>query len=176
MNRILRRGPLAALIMLLALSVAIVAVACGGDDDDNGDGTPAVTDGTKLGDLTISGQWVRTTTNDVAAAYLVVKNTGVADTLIKASTPLTANVQLHEVITEGSTSKMQEKPGGFPIPVNGMLELKPGAFHIMMLDLKDPVIEGQTVEITLTFEKAGEVTIVAVAKPGPDSDTGMGMD
>ncbi|MCC7088089.1 MAG: hypothetical protein IT295_02975, partial [Dehalococcoidia bacterium] len=48
MKCILRRGPMAALIMLMALSVALVAVACGGDDDEddaNGDSTPAVTDG-----------------------------------------------------------------------------------------------------------------------------------
>jgi len=164
MTRLLRRGPLAALLLLLAISSALIAVACGGDDDDdaNGGSTPAATDGTELGDLTISGQWVRTTTNDVAAAYLVVKNTGAADTLVKVSTPLTAMVQLHEVITEGSTSKMQEKPGGFPVPANGMLELKPGGFHIMMMGLEKPVTEGQEVSLTLTFEKAGDVTIVAV--------------
>jgi copper(I)-binding protein len=166
-----------AIIMLMALSVAFVAVACGGDDDDddgNGGSTPAVTDGAKLGDLTISGQWVRTTTNNVTAAYLVVKNSGAADTLVKVTSPLTSNVQLHEVITEGSTSRMQEKPGGFPVPANGTLELKPGGFHIMMMDVEKPVTEGQEVSLTLTFEKAGDVTIVAVAKPG--SDSGMGMD
>lgn len=175
MTRILRRGPLAALIMLLALSVALVAVACGGDDDDdaNGDATPAVTDGTKLGNLTISGQWVRPTTNEVSAAYLTVHNTGEADALVKASTPLTDNAQLHEVITEGSSSRMQEKPGGFPVPANGMLELKPGDLHIMLLDLQAPIALGETVSLTLTFEKAGEVTIEAPVKAAPDMADGM---
>lgn len=171
MKRILRRGPLAALIMLMALSVALVAVACGGDDDEDdadGDSTPAVTNGTKLGNLTISGEWVRPTTNEVSAAYLVVHNSGEADALVKASTPLTSTVQLHEVITEGSTSMMQEKPGGFPVPANGMLELKPGGFHIMMMDLKAPIAIGETVSLTLTFEKAGEVTIEAPVKAAPD--------
>ena len=176
MNRIFRRGPFAALLMLLALSVALVAVACGGDDDDDdadGDATPAVTDGVKVGNLTLSGQWVRPTTNEVSAAYLTVHNSGEADTLIKASTPLTENAQLHEVITEGSSSRMQEKPGGFPVPANGMLELKPGGFHIMMLDLKAPIVLGESVSLTLTFEKAGEVTIVAPVKAAPDMGDGM---
>jgi copper(I)-binding protein len=159
----------------MALSVALVAVACGGDDDDDasGDSTPAVTDGTKLGDLTISGEWVRPTTNEVSAAYLVVHNSGAADTLVKATTPLTSTVQLHEVITEGSSSKMQEKPGGFPVPANGMLELKPGGFHIMMMDLKAPIAMGETVALTLTFEKAGDVTIEAPVRAAPDMG---GMD
>lgn len=176
MKRVLRRGPMAALLMLMALSVALVAVACGGDDDDddaNGDSTPAVTDGTKLGNLTISGEWVRPTTNEVSAAYLTVHNSGVADALIKASTPLTSTVQLHEVITEGSSSKMQEKAGGFPVPTNGMLELKPGGFHIMLMDLKAPIAIGETVSLTLTFEKAGEVTIEAPVHAAPDME---GMD
>lgn len=171
MKHLLRRGPLAALLMLLALSASLVAVACGDDDDDDdggADSTPAVTDGTKLGDLTISGQWVRPTTNEVSAAYLTVQNSGAADTLIKAATPLTTTVQLHEVITEGSSSKMQEKPGGFPIPADGMLELKPGGFHIMLMDLAAPIKEGETVTLTLTFEKAGEITIDAPVKAAPD--------
>lgn len=174
MKQILRRGPLAALLLLLALSVAPVAAACGGDDDDdNGEATPAVTDGTKLGDLHISGQWVRPTTNEVSAAYLTVHNSGGADTLVKVTTPLTSTVQLHEVITEGSSSKMQEKPGGFPVPANGVLELKPGGYHIMLMDLKAPISLGETVSLTLTFEKAGEVTIEAPVKAAPDMS---GMD
>ncbi len=175
MKGTLRRGPIAALIMLMALSVALVAVACGGDDDEddaNGDSTPAVTAGTKLGNLTISGEWVRPTTNEVSAAYLTVHNSGEADALVKASTPLTSTVQLHEVITEGSSSKMQEKPGGFPVPADGMLELKPGGFHIMMMDLKAPIALGETVSLTLTFEKAGEVTIEAPVKAAPDMGNG----
>lgn len=171
MIRALRRGTLAATFMLLALSVGLVAAACGGDDDEDeatGESTPAVVDGTKLGNLTISGEWVRPTTNEVSAAYLVVHNSGEADALVKAATPLTTTVQLHEVITEGSSSKMQEKPGGFPVPANGMLELKPGGFHIMMMDLKAPIALGETVPLTLTFENAGEVTIEATVKAAPD--------
>jgi hypothetical protein len=174
-THLLRRGPLAAFLLILALSLPLVAVACGDDDDDDarGDSTPAMTDGARLGKLTISGQWVRPTTNDVSAAYLTVHNSGAADTLIKAATPLTSTVQLHEVITEGSSSKMQEKPGGFPVPANGTLELKPGGFHIMLMGLKAPIAVGETVSLTLTFEKAGEITIDAPVKAAPDMS---GMD
>jgi len=176
MTRILRRGPFAALLLLLTLALAFTTVACGGDDDDDGDSadsTPTMAVGTKVGNLTISGEWVRPTANEVSAAYMTVHNSGAADTLVKATTPLTGTVQLHEVITEGSSSKMQEKAGGFPVPANGMLELKPGGFHIMLMDLKAPIKEGETVSLTLTFEKAGEVTLKAPVKPAPDMG---GMD
>ncbi len=152
--------------MLLALTAALaipLAAACGGDDD-GGDTTPeatatAMADAVTLGDLTITGGWVRTTTNDVSAAYLMVKNAGLEDALVAASSPISPMVQLHEVITEGSTSKMQQKEGGFPVPAQGMVELKPGGFHIMLMNLSEPLAEGDEVEVTVTFEKAGEVTL-----------------
>lgn len=178
MTRILRRGPFAALLLLLTLAIAFTTVACGDDDDDDDatpGTTPAVTDGTRVGDLTISGEWVRPTTNAVSAAYMTVHNSGAADTLVKATTPLTGTVQLHEVITEGSSSKMQEKAGGFPVPANGEVTLRPGAYHIMLMDLKAPVTDGQVVTLTLTFAKAGEVTITALAKPAAGMGEGSGM-
>jgi copper(I)-binding protein len=130
-----------------------------------------------FGNLTISDQWVRVTANTVTAAYMVITNTGEADTLIAASTPLTASVQLHEVVSDGATSKMQPKDGGFPVPANGEVTLRPGSYHIMMLDLKEPVTDGQIVTITLTFQKAGDVTITALAKPhtGMMEGAGQGM-
>src|SRR5690606_19630746 len=126
-----------------------LAAACGGDDDDdNGDTTPHASathepdgDAVVHGDLSIHGAWVRTTTNDVTAAYMVIENEGLEDTLVAASSPISSMVQLHEVITEGSSTKMQEKEGGFTVPAQGMVELKPGGFHIMMMDLTDPLEE-----------------------------------
>lgn len=178
------RSRVALLFVSIAAMTSVVAAACGDDDDDTGSGTTATsettasatadTDAVKLGDLTISGAWVRTTTNDVTAAYMTIKSSGAADTLVKASSPVSGMVQLHEVVTEGSSSKMQEKPGGFEVPANGMVELKPGGFHIMLMDVKDAPAEGSMVEVTLTFEKAGEVTIKAPVKAGTggSADTG----
>jgi len=155
------------LMAIVALLAALAAVACGGDDDDTG--KEQADDGHdhqefKLGDLTIMDPWVRTTTTSVTAAYMTIKSKGAADTLVSASSPIAGMVQLHEVITEGSSSKMQEKPGGFPVPANGQVELKPGGYHVMLMDLKQQPKEGEKVEITLKFEKAGEITITAPVK------------
>ena len=169
------------LMAIVALLAALAAVACGGDDDDTG--KEQADDGHdhqefKLGDLTIMDPWVRTTTTSVTAAYMTIKSKGAADTLVSASSPIAGMVQLHEVITEGSSSKMQEKPGGFPVPANGQVELKPGGYHVMLMDLKQQPKEGEKVEITLKFEKAGEIKITAPVKPAtgtsPDMDHGHG--
>jgi copper(I)-binding protein len=181
MNRLVRYRTFLPFLLLVALATALVAAACGGDDDDDDSGTTPAAGSSftpvKLGDLTISDAWVRAGTGtNVTAAYLMVKNTGGADALIAASSPISGMVQLHEVITEGSTSKMQEKPGGFPVPANGMLELKPGGYHIMLMDLKSQPKEGETVQIELTFEKAGKVTITAPVKAASGSSADMNHD
>jgi copper(I)-binding protein len=166
---------------IVALLAALAAVACGGDDDDTG--KQQADDGHdhqefKLGDLTIVDPWVRTTTNNVTAAYMTIRSKGAADTLVSASSPIAGMVQLHEVITEGATSKMQEKPGGFPVPAKGSVELKPGGYHVMLMDLKQQPKEGETVELTLKFEKAGEIKITAPVKKAagssPDVNHGHG--
>ncbi len=166
MSTLTRNRAFLPILLLTALAIALVAVACGGDDDDDDtDAGSAAFQSVQVGDLTISDAWVRAATSaNVTAAYMTIKSKGAADTLISASSPIAGMVQLHEVVTEGATSKMQEKPGGFPIPANGTAELKPGGWHVMLMDLKQKPREGEKVEITLKFEKAGEVKIVAPVK------------
>lgn len=167
-------------LLLAALAIALIAAACGGDDDDDDDQGSSAGSGfqaVKVGDLTIADAWVRAaTTTNVTAAYMTIKSSGAADTLVSASSPIAGMVQLHEVVTEGATSKMQEKPGGFPVPANGMVELKPGGYHVMLMDLKQQPKEGETVQLTLKFEKAGEVTITAPVKVASGSSPDMNHD
>ncbi len=169
----MRRLAAVAALSLVATGMVVVA-ACGGDDDDDTNGNGSVTPAATLGKLTILDPWVRTTTNDVSAAYFTVKNSGLDDTLISAKTSVTTNVQLHEVVTEGGTSKMQEKAGGFPVPANGELALKPGGYHVMLMDLKSPLKEGDQVELELTFKSAGTVKLSAPVKPGAAMSPGLG--
>ena len=154
--------------LVAVIAGLVFAVACGGDDDDDdGDTTPEATAAATVGDLRIFDPWVRTTTNDVSAGYLRVESNGAADTLVSAKANITQMVQLHEVVTEGASSKMQPKEGGFPVPAGGTVELKPGGFHIMLMDLTKPLKEGDNVELELTFEKAGTVKVTAPVRPAP---------
>ncbi len=166
-------------LLLAALAIPLVAAACGGDDDDDDGhaGTGSGFETVKVGDLTIADAWVRAaTTTNVTAAYLTIKSSGASDTLVSASSPIAGMVQLHEVVTEGASSKMQEKAGGFPVPANGMVELKPGGYHIMLMDLKQQPKEGESVQLTLKFEKAGDVTITAPVKVASGSTPDMSHD
>lgn len=169
LRRFSRLTSLAVVLGLVAASLTAFA-ACGGDDDDddddtnNGDTTEPAAMAT-VGDLKIYDGWARTTSNAVSAAYFTVKNGGLEDTLVRATTSITNTVQLHEVITEGASSRMQEKPGGFPVPANGELVLKPGGYHVMLMDLKAELKEGATIDLELEFAKAGKVKLTLPVKP-----------
>ena len=171
MNRLRTRIPL--IMVLLAVLAVPIAAACG-DDDDGPASTPTPgVEGVKLGDLTLAGGWVRTTANDVSAGYMAIHNAGLEDTSVSASSPIAPMVQLHEVVTEGSSSKMQEKEGGFVVPAQGMVELKPGGYHIMLMGLTGPLDEGDEVELTLTFEKAGDITLTLPVQKADGSSMDM---
>ena len=57
--------------------------------------------------------------------------------------------------------QMREIPGGLAIPADGSVSLKPGGYHVMLIDLKKPLKAGETVQLTLNFEKAGKVDVSA---------------
>jgi len=62
--------------------------------------------------------------------------------------------------------QMRPLPDGLPIPAGGTVELRPGGHHLMLMDLKEALVEGETVEVTLTFETAGEVVVpLAIGAP-----------
>jgi copper(I)-binding protein len=75
---------------------------------------------------------------------------------------------------------MRPVEGGLDIPAGGTVELKPGHFHLMFMDVKNPFHEGDTIPVTLEFEHAGKVEIAmpveaANAKSAPDAtDHSMG--
>jgi copper(I)-binding protein len=98
------------------------------------------------------------------AFMTIANNSGAADRLIRASSPAAKMVEIHETIDDNGVMKMRPVAGGFEIPAGGKLELKPGGKHIMLMGLTAPLTEGGEVEITLTFEKAGEVTVKAPVK------------
>jgi copper(I)-binding protein len=67
---------------------------------------------------------------------------------------------LHKTVEADGVMKM-EHVEALDIPADGMLEMKPGGYHIMLMGLTQPLKEGDEIEITLTFEKAGEVKLKA---------------
>ncbi len=116
----------------------------------------------KVGALTIEQPWSRATPGGakVGGGYLRVTNAGTApDRLTGGSFSLASKVEVHEMRLEGDVMRMKPVDGGLEIKPGATVELKPGGFHLMFMDLKEPLKEGQIVKGTLTFEKAGPVTV-----------------
>ncbi|MCS6760461.1 MAG: copper chaperone PCu(A)C [Candidatus Devosia euplotis] len=115
-----------------------------------------------LGSLNISQPFARATLPNapVGGGFMSIENTGAApDRLISISSSVAAQVQIHEMSMQGDVMKMRELPDGLEIPAGRTVTLAPGGFHVMFMGLRQAFVEGQTVPVTLVFEKAGSVDI-----------------
>lgn len=116
----------------------------------------------KIGSLVIENLWSRATPGGakVAGGYMRITNAGAApDRLIAGTTPLAGRFELHEMSMQGDVMRMRPLEKGLEIPPGKTVELKPGGSHAMFLDLKQPLRAGDTFNGTLTFEKAGTVSV-----------------
>ncbi len=115
----------------------------------------------KAGDLTIDHPWARETAASQAngAAYFVVKNPGTtADRLTGASAEIAKRAELHTHLMEDNVMKMRQVEF-LEIPAEGEARVEPGGFHVMLLGLKSPLVEGERFPLTLEFEQAGTVEV-----------------
>lgn len=95
------------------------------------------------------------------AAFMMIHNeTDEDDTLIAARTDAAARVELHTHIeVSDGVMQMTEIEGGIPVAAGEMYHLKRGGDHVMLMGLTGPLEQDATVEVTLVFEKAGEVVV-----------------
>jgi len=122
----------------------------------------------------IVAPWVRPTAPGakVGGAFMTLMGGKEADRLVSASSPVAGVVELHTHIMEGGIAKMRAIPV-IELPVGGKVELKPGGFHIMLINLKAQLKDGETVPIKLRFEKAGEIEVkVPVTAQAPGGGSG----
>jgi periplasmic copper chaperone A len=136
----------------------------------------------KLGTLQITEPWARATPKgaDSGAAYLTVTNTGAAiEKLSCVSSDAAAQCQIHEMTMEGNVMKMRPVEGGLPIKPGETITLKPGGYHVMLVNLKAPLQQGQTVEATMKTDDGStvqvEFPVAAIGAPAPGNATGGGM-
>jgi copper(I)-binding protein len=113
----------------------------------------------------------------VAGGFMKIENKGAADQLISASSPVSGEVQLHEMAMDGNVMKMRQVKD-IPVPAGGAVELKPGGLHLMFMNIKAPLTAGETVPVKLKFAKAGEVEVKmpvnAMGNPGAGHGSGHG--
>ena len=114
----------------------------------------------------------------VGAGYFSLTNTGTTpDRLIGATAAAAENVELHEMKMVDGIMRMRPVKDGIELKPGQTVEFKSNAFHLMMVDLKQPLQQGQRVKGTLTFEKAGTVEIeFAVEGIGGPARSGPAMD
>ncbi|QWD40456.1 copper chaperone PCu(A)C [Polynucleobacter paneuropaeus] len=126
----------------------------------------------KVGSIKIENAYTRATApgQQVAGGFMKIENKGAADQLISASSPAAGEVQLHQMSMEGNVMKMGQVKD-IVVPANGSVDLKPGGYHIMLMNIKAPLKAGETVPVKLKFAKAGEVEVKL-----PVNAVGSGMN
>jgi periplasmic copper chaperone A len=125
-------------------------------------GEGAIAKDFKLGALEIINPWSRATPAgaEVAGGYLLIKNNGAApDRLVAVSAEIAGRATIHEMAMTDGVMTMRALPDGLAIPAHGEIALTPGAYHLMLEELKTPLKVGQSFPGALIFEKAGKVAI-----------------
>ena len=120
-----------------------------------------------FGQVQIEEPWIRATTPGakVAAGYMTIRNKSAQpERLVGGSSPVAARVETHIHIKDGDVVRMREVKG-YDIPANGVFELKPGGAHLMLVDVRRPLKEGEKVPLVLKFEKSGEVKVDFQVRP-----------
>lgn len=127
----------------------------------------------QIADLHIDHPWSRALppAAKAGAAYLTIDNRGEqAERLLQVSTPIAANAEMHEHIHQDGLMKMQQVDT-LLLPAGNSISFKPGSYHIMLFDLKQPLVAGERFPLTLHFEQAGELEVeVSVQQDEPLED------
>ena len=121
-----------------------------------------------IGKLRVSDVWAKATPPQarVAGGYLSVQNRGdAADRLLRVESAAATSVEIHEMSDVGGVARMREVTDGVELPAGSTTTLKPGGYHLMFIEPKQPFVEGQTIKATLVFEKAGSLQVVFDVRP-----------
>lgn len=121
-----------------------------------------------IGKIKISQVWTRVTppASKVAGGFMTITNTGTEpDTLTGGTALISARLEVHEMTMDGGVMKMRELKPGLVIKPGEAITLKPGSFHVMFMDLKEPLSQGKPFKGTLVFEKAGTIEVEYKVEP-----------
>ena len=137
-------------------STAILASCNAAPETD----APAATETAATSTIALADLWSRETAEgqNAGGAFMTIANTGTAaDRLTGGSSPVAGRVEIHTMTMENDVMRMRQLEDGLEIPAGGEVTLKPGSFHVMLMDLKQPLKVGDTVPLTLIFKGAGTV-------------------
>ena len=128
----------------------------------------------RVGDITVSADWSRATpaAAPIAGAYVEIRNDGSSsDRLVGATVYVAGRVEIHEMTVVDGVMRMRPLSSGLPIPSGEIVTLRPGSYHLMLMELRRPLVQGERIKGTLVFERAGsidaEFDVGAIGAAGP---------
>lgn len=169
-----RRSSAAALALPLVLALTGLLAGCGNGTSTGtaaGSTTGSSPSSSTTGPaptaaLTVSDAWVKTARPGMmTAAFGTLTNaTDQPVTVLAATSPASTRVELHEMVMVNGVAQMRPKQGGIVVPAHGRSELKPGSYHIMLMNLTSAIKPGDAVSFTLQLSTGGSMSFEAVAK------------
>jgi periplasmic copper chaperone A len=144
------------------LLAAVLLPACGWGEGSGGEG------------LAVEGAWARPMTvveggpspsGVHSAVYLTLRNGGGPDRLLGGETDVAEVLEIHESRMEDGIMRMRPVEGGIRIPAGSVAELRPGGLHLMLLDLRASLVEGDTLVLSLQFEESGTREVRVPVRP-----------
>ena len=133
-----------------------------------------------IANIVVTQAWSRATPggSKVAGGYLTVENRGtVPDKLLSASTDVARKIEIHEMALTDGVMTMRPVEGGLTIEPGHNVKFAPGGLHLMIVGLVAPLKQGDQVSVSLTFEKAGKISVsfevqgMGAQAPGPLNHT-----
>jgi copper(I)-binding protein len=130
------------------VAVALTAVACGGG-----------------GGIEIGDAWARTSASmqNAGAVYMTISADDEGDTLtgVSVDSSVAAVAELHETTMsdDDSGTMMMQEVVSIEVPTSGEVSLEPGGYHVMLMQLAEPLVAGNEFTVTLSFENAGDVDV-----------------
>ncbi len=145
---------------------------------------PAQAKDITVGSLKISAPWARATPKgaSVGGGYMKITNVGTApDRLVGGSTDISKRFEVHQMTMENGVMKMRPVAGGLEIKPGQTVTLDPNGYHVMFVNLKKQLMQGEHFKVTLVFAKAGKVDVdftvegIGAKTGGADAMPGMQM-
>jgi copper(I)-binding protein len=118
-----------------------------------------------LGQVKVTAPWVRGTVADqMATGAFMTLTASTAARLVGVGSPVAGVVEIHEMKLEGNVMRMRALEA-LDLPAGRAVDLKPGGYHVMLMDLRRPLKDGETVPLTLIIERDGKREAIAVQAP-----------
>jgi len=123
------------------------------------------------GSIEIHRPWARRSveTPERAGGFFVLTNTGPEpDRLVGANSPAADEIEIHAIKVMGGDIAMRPRADGLAAPAGVTLTLQPRGYHLLLIDLKTPLVPGAHLAVTLIFEKTGNIDVeLLIEAPGP---------